>query len=147
MGRLPLTPTPTPNPNPTPTPNPNPDPNPNPNPIPNPKQETMSRHPEFVSTDERVSSVGVHDSKGVERDSKALDGPTGMGSTRLATTKGETLLTSNCTKSKSVIWQYMPPKEGTIKRSSQEIAYMKTHCSKQPATAIKKSLGLIKAFR
>ena len=96
-------------------------------------QETMSRHPEFVSTDERVASIGVHD-----RDSKPL------------VTTGETLLTGLLlTKSKSVIWKYVPPKvgTGTIKRTSQEIAYMKTHCSKQPATAIKKSLGLIKAFR
>ena len=42
----------------------------------------------------------------------------------------------------------VPPKEEeAVKRTSQEIAYMKTHCSKQPATAIKKSLGLVKAFR
>ena len=82
----------------------------------------MSRHPEFVSTDERASSIGAHDS-----DSKPQ------------VANNETLLISNCTKSKSVIWQYVPPKEGTctVKRTSQEIAYMKTHCSKQPATALK----------
>ena len=93
----------------------------------------MSRHPEFVSTDERVTSLGVQD-----RDSKPL------------VSQGETLLTGLLlTKSKSVIWKYVPPKEGTctIKRTSQEIAYMKTHSGKQPATAIKQSLGLIKAFR
>ena len=92
----------------------------------------MSRHPEFVSTDERASSIGAQDSDSTPQ-----------------VADNETLLISNCTKSKSVIWQYVPPKEGTstVKRTSQEIAYMKTHCSKQPATAIKKSLGLIKAFR
>ena len=72
-------------------------------------QETMSRHPEFVSTDERVTSLGVHD-----RDSKPL------------VIQGKMLLTGLLlTKSKSVIWQYVPPKEGagTIMRTSQEIAF------------------------